>query len=260
VQAGPVPVGEPVLGAALVVAGGEAERGVVTQGGAQVPHREDRAEAPQLPVRPPAPGVRRRAGAPDLGQGRERGPHRLDLAGRQPVAQLLVDRVHPARHGPDGLLPPVGQRQGDPPAVRRIRAPLDVPPADQGVRHLADGLLGDAEIGGQVRPQCARVIDAGQDERAVSRQVIDPDGVQPGPDGPGVGAPRGAHQRGSGEGARPEVGHEPILASVNYLDSQASYQLRSAASPLWAVPRAIVGYHGRLGQDRNCGSAYASRR
>src|SRR6185437_1262157 len=161
--------GEAVRVAAAVVYA-EAERRVVGQRRGQVADREDRAEAAQLAGRPPQ---RRhdRAVRPYLGQGDERRVHRLNVLGRQPLGQLAVDLGDPAPHGLDDLAALAGQLEGDPAAVTGIRAPLEVAPADQHVDQLADRLLGDAELAGQVGPGTARDVDAGQDDAAVPGQV-----------------------------------------------------------------------------------------
>ena len=166
VQLDTVPGGEAVRVAAAVV-DAEAERRVVGQRGGQVADREDRAEAAELAGRPPHGRAGGETAGPELAQGEERRVHRLDLLGRHPLGQLAVDLADPAPDGLDDLAALAGQLEGDPAPVAGIRAPLEVAPADQHVDQLADRLLGDAELAGQVRAGTARDVDSGQDDAAV---------------------------------------------------------------------------------------------
>ena len=154
------------------------------------------------------PGPGGRGVGLDLGQGHERRAQGGDLLGRYPLEEPGVNRLHPPLHRADHLLAARGQREGVAPAVARIGVPLQIPPAGQDLNRLADGLLGDAQPGGQVRPRTAGGGDPGQQGGAVPGQVIDADGVQFGPDGLRVHAAGGAHQSGSGKFVRVRVSHE----------------------------------------------------
>ena len=206
-QADPVPVREAVAGAFLVGERLEAERAVVSQRRPQVAHREDGIEAAQQAGWPGPARSGDDVGLLDSGQRAERRAQGADLFRRHDGFELAVDRLDPAQHRCHHVFAAFGRRQTDPPAVVGVRLAFQIAPVDQKVDYLAHSLLGHPQLGRQVVPRPARGVDPGQDERAVPRQVVNPDRVQLRPDGLRVRPAGRSHQGRGGKLAPVAVGH-----------------------------------------------------